>query len=339
LLGAAAALAWTAAFALESRAPAAFDFTGLYASANLVATGRAADVADPEAVRIAMTQLGPRPVDRLNANLPALALIMAPLGALPFGVAYVVMLTASAAALTVAALRLDPAGSPTYLACAALLAPPSLLALAHGQTTPLILMAIVMSRRLHGFAAGMALGAVALRPQILPLFAIAALGDRARFLGFAAVTAVVGVVSLLMIGLDGVPRYIELLLLAARERGIGEVGVAAIAQRLIPTGPSDPALQGLLVSGVALAVGAIVVRRAERRIEVAGVWSPLAAPHALFHDLVLTYPAVARERPALAALIGVSGTAAMLLQLLGLALVPMWLAAVALFSARRGAVP
>ncbi|HET8569977.1 MAG TPA: glycosyltransferase 87 family protein, partial [Candidatus Limnocylindria bacterium] len=109
-----------------------------------------------------------------DPNPPALALLMAPLGALTYGAAYAVWVALLCAALVVAARALAPLVAPSErrrLAPFLFLAQPTLIALLQGQTTPLVLAAVSLA--LAGRTA--ALGAVALRPQLLPLTAAAVL--------------------------------------------------------------------------------------------------------------------------------------------------------------------
>src|SRR5207302_443057 len=163
-----------------------------------------------------------------DPNLPALALLMAPLGALPLVPAYAAMLTLAVAALVWAAGLLGPLASPGQrlrLLPFALLAPTSLVALAQGQTTPFVLLAIAASLRAPAFWSGILLGLTLFRPQLFPLFALLALQ------------------------------------------------AIAICAFSVALGSSDH------------------IARTVR----ASIWSVLAAPHALVHDGVVPYPAVAAQ--------------------------------------------
>src|SRR5439155_1484226 len=105
--------AWLVAFAVHTAEPAGYDFIALYATARLVATGHGGEVTDP-AAQFAMEHaiLSERTVFLFDPNVPALALLMAPLGALPYTPAYAAMLTLRVAAplVAVAALSLAVAG-------------------------------------------------------------------------------------------------------------------------------------------------------------------------------------------------------------------------------------
>jgi hypothetical protein len=334
LVAVALVLSTSLAFALEQVAPGAFDFIGIYASAHLVATGHGASVADAEAIRATVGAIEPRRVDVLNnANLPVTSLLLAPLGLLPFGTAYVVMLAIDALALAASGLLLARGATKWLVASFILLAPPSIIALAHGQTTPLVFLGLVASQRLSGVASGLALGSAVLRPQILPLYAILALGDRGRVAGLAVAVAAAAGISLAVIGTAGVPGYLAIVLASASERGNDELGLAALVQR-IGLGAVAPAITALVLSLLLLAVGAVAVLRARDRFASAGVWALLAAPHALLHDLVFAYPAVDRGRAPLTALVAATGIVALLLQLLGLPLLNVWLLGLALLAGR-----
>lgn len=95
-------------------------------------------------------------------------------------------------------------GERPWLFAATLLAPPSLIALVQGQTTPLILLAVAGSLRAGPRWSGALLAATALRPQLLPLFALVALADRERRVPFVAGVTGVVAASLAVIGPSGV---------------------------------------------------------------------------------------------------------------------------------------
>src|SRR5207237_8392037 len=135
---------------------------------------------------------------------------MAPLGALPLATAYAIWAALGAAALATAAYLLGRLADPrqrTRLLPFAILAPPSLIALAEGQTTPFVLLAVAGSLRAPPFWSGALLGLTAFRPQLLPLFALVALSERRRAIGLLSMTAAVALVSLATVGLGGKARY------------------------------------------------------------------------------------------------------------------------------------
>jgi glycosyl transferase family 87 len=293
-----AVAAWLIAFVTWSNGPWGYDFIALYSAARLVATGHPADVTDISAL-VAMERTV-QPDARLNdPNLPALALLMAPLGVLPLVPAFAAMLTLAVAALLWAAALLAPLANPGQrlrLLPFALLAPTSLVALAQGQTTPFVLLAVAASLRAPAFWSGALLGLTLFRPQLFPLFALVALFDRRRTAGLLCAAAVIGVASFALVGLDGMARYPHLLSITATELLPPELGLPPLVRRLI--GGDDVTLNAALAVAAFL-IGAIAVVRGSTdhvaRMVRASIWSVLAAPHALLHDGVMPYPAVATQ--------------------------------------------
>lgn len=331
------AAAWLIGWVTQRSSPAGFDFIAIYASARLVATGNGGAVTDRDAIfAVEHATLPERTIFLNNPNPPALSLILAPIGALPFDVAYAVMLTLGVAALAASSFLLAPlaAGEARLrLFPFALLAPPSTIALAQGQTTPFMLLIVAASLRAPPVASGALLGLLALRPQLLPLFALIALVDRQRRIPFVLVAAAVAVVSLLMVGPEGVVRYLDLLAPAAAELRPGELSLPALVRR-IGVGPFDPAFVSLALSAVAVALAAafILRTRAERRMELAPPATLLSVPHVLLHDAVLVYPSVAaRALTTRAALVWiVTGLVAVLVHEAGVPVASLWLLALLL---------
>jgi len=315
-----------------STEPAGYDFVALYSAARLVATGAASSVTDAGAL-LAMEHatLPERTILLNDPNPPALALLMAPLGALPLVPAYAIWAALGAAALAVAAFLLAPLAHPgqrARLLAFAILAPPSLIALAEGQTTPFVLLAVAGSLRAPPFWSGALLGLMAFRPQLLPLFALVALSERRRAIGLLVMTATVALVSLATVGFDGMARYPDLLTRIGTELRPGELGLAALARRVV--GGEDLVLNAVLaVVLYAFAAGAVFIRSRilTTRVVDASIWSILAAPHALLHDGVMAYPAVARAATttrATALWVG-SGIAVALAQQGGIPVAPLWM--------------
>jgi multidrug transporter EmrE-like cation transporter len=324
--------------------PAAYDFIALYSAARLVATGAAPSVTDAVALLAMEHATRPERTILLNdPNPPALALLMAPLGALPLAPAYAIWTLLGAVALAAAAGllgRLAPPAQRVRLLPFAMLGPTSLIALVQGQTTPFVLLAVATSLRATPFWSGALLGLTALRPQFLPLFGLIALFDRRRALGLITTSALVALVSLATVGLEGMGRYPDLLTRVATELRPGELGLAALVRRVV--GGDDIVLNAALAV-VLYAIGAVAVlfrsRMFTTRTIDASTWSILAAPHALLHDAVMAYPAVARASTSTRAMVlwvG-SGIAVALIQQAGVPLAPLWLLAVWWFSARRAA--
>jgi hypothetical protein len=313
--------------------PAGFDFIAIYASARLVATGNPGAVTDREAIfAVEHATLPERTIFLNNPNPPAVSLILAPIGALPFDIAYAVMLTLGVIALAASAFLLAPLSAPDQrirLFLFAMLAPPSTIALAEGQTTPFMLLAIAASLRTPPALSGALLGLLVLRPQLLPLFALIALADRQRRVPFLIVVAAVALVSFLMVGPDGVARYLDLIGPAAAELRPGELGLAALARRAGIGG--DDALASLALSTVAVLAAAVLIlrTRAQHRMFLAPPATLLSVPHVLLHDAVLVYPTIAaRALTTRSTLIWViTGILAVLVHEAGVPVAPLWLLA------------
>ena len=328
-------MAWLIAFFTWSSEPAGFDFVALYSAARLVATGSASSVTDADAL-LAMEHatLPERTVLLNDPNPPALALLMSPLGVLPLAAAFAIWAVLGAAALAAAGYLLGLLAEPRQRARLlpfAMLAPPSLIALTEGQTTPFVLLAVAASLRAPPFWSGALLGLAAFRPQLLPLFALVALSERRRAIGLVTMTAAVALVSLATVGFDGMARYPDLLTRIATELRPGELGLAALVRRV--AGGEDLLLNAALAA-VLYAIGAIAVLVRSRvftgRAVDASTWSILAAPHALLHDGVMAYPAVAQAATTTTATaIWVSsGVVVALIQQAGIPLAPLWLLAI-----------
>ena len=132
-------------------------------------------------------------------------------------------------------------------------------------------------------------------------------------------------------------RYPDLLTRIATELRPGELGLAALVRRLI--GGEEIVLNAALaVVLYAVAAGAVFLRSRmfTTRAVDASVWSILAAPHALLHDGVMAYPAVARAATTSGGTVlwvG-SGIVVALIQQAGIPLAPFWLLALWWFSRR-----
>ena len=315
----------------------AHDFVAIYAAARLVALGRGAEILDPAAI-LAMEHAAQPARDLLLpwVHPPAVALLLAPLGALPILPAFALMTVMGTAALAIAAYRLAPLADPGQrhrLYPFALLAPPSTIALTQGQTTPVVLLLVASAIGARPFVTGLLLGLTAIRPQTLPLFGIAAIGDRARVAGFATGVAVIALLSLLVVGPDGAVRYASQLLAAGSWAATGEYGVGAAIGWIGPALALGLPLIGLALAALSLVIGAVLVLRGPLRIEQAAVWSLLASPHTLLHDGVLAYPAIAacaRSTRRTIVLAG-AGVIAALLHQWGAPVAPLYLAGVAVF--------
>ena len=273
-----------------------------------------------------------QPEARLNdPNLPALALLMAPLGALPLVPAYAAMLTLAVGALVWAAALLAPLASPGQrlrLLPFALLASTSLVALAQGQTTPFVLLAVAASLRAPPFWSGTLLGLTLFRPQLFPLLALVALFDRRRAAGLLCAVAVIALGSFALVGIDGMARYPHLLSITATELLPPELGLPPLVRRLVG---GDDVMLNTALAVVAFLIGAFAVARGSSdhvtRTVRASIWSVLAAPHALLHDGIIPYPAVAARATTTRAtwLWAASGVAVGVIQGVGIPIAAPWL--------------
>lgn len=330
------AAAWAIAFMAHMSEPAAFDFVALYAGARLVATGRGGLVTDATALlEVERDTLPARTVLLNNPNVPALSGLLAPIGALPYDVAFVVMLTLSTVALVAATLLMAPLARTEQrgrLLIFAILAPPSLIALLQGQTTPLVLLGVAASLRTTGLTSGLLLGVVAFRPQLLPLLALATIRDRSRALGLLTACAAVALASMLVAGPEGLSRYPERLAYAAAETGINEISLPALARRA----GLDP-LSALAGGALLTALGALFVVRSAHPVATGVVGALLAAPHALLHDVVFAYPAAARAAAHTHAAwgYGLAATAGTIAQLLGVPVMQVILGLLIVATLRR----
>ena len=315
----------------------AHDFVAIYAAARLVALGRGPEILDPAAI-LEMEHAAQPARDLLLpwVHPPAVALLLAPLGALPILPAFALMTVIGTAALAISAYRLAPLADPAQrhrLYPFALLAPPSTIALTQGQTTPLVVLLVASAIGARPFLAGLLLGLTAIRPQTLPLFVVVAIGDRARLAGFATGVSLIAVASLLVAGPQGAVLYASQLLTAGSWSATGEYGLGTAIGWIGPALALGLPLIGVALAALSFFIGAALILRGPLRIEQAAVWSLLASPHTLLHDGVLAYPAIAacaRSTRRTVVLAG-TGVVAALLHQWGAPVAPLYLAGVAIF--------
>jgi len=176
-------LAFAAATALLATSePGAFDAVAQYAAARLVASGRPSAVLDPDAILAVEREAVPSRATLLPfVQPPVTALVLAPLGTLPFGTAYAVMAALAAAAIAAAlATAPRPRSLSPMIAATLLVAPPSVLAVAHAQTSAIVVLLVALSLRSLAWPGGIALGLTLLRPQTAPLLLLAGMADPRR---------------------------------------------------------------------------------------------------------------------------------------------------------------
>lgn len=275
--------------------PAAMDFVAQYAAARLVATGDGAAVLDPDAVLAAERTVAPERVRLLPfVQPPAVALLISPLAVLPYGSAFLVMAILDAAAIAAAVVLLRRRDAPLLPAALLLAGPPAVLAIAHGQTSAVVLLLVALTARVGPRGAGLALGLTLLRPQTAPLLLLAAVIDPARRWWAVLGASLVVLASMAVVGPDGLARYGTSLVGAAEWSVTGEHGLrAAIGWSGTAIWLSAGPL-GLVAAVAALLVGAVMVIRAPpaERVSIAALLSLLASPHVLMHDALLAYPAL-----------------------------------------------
>ncbi|MGH2491115.1 MAG: hypothetical protein ACRDF9_06350, partial [Candidatus Limnocylindria bacterium] len=160
--------------------------------------------------------------------------------------------------------------------------------------------------------------------------------DRERRWPFVATVAAVGVVSFALVGPAGIPGYIDLVTYSAAELRPVDLGLASLVRRF---GAGEDAIVSLAISAIALVVGAVAIlrERGEDRVVRASTWSLFAAPHALPHDAILSYPTVAARSQTTRATVQwvVSGLVVAIVHQAGLPIASLWLLALALWPRGR----
>lgn len=313
------------------------DFIAIYAAASLVLAGTGAAILDPQTVLAAEHAADPtRTVLLPWIHPPIVGLLVAPLAALPFTVASVVMTAINTVCLTFAAHRLGvlvAASQRVRLFALALFAPPATIALTQGQTSPWVLCLLTLSLTLSPFWRGFALGLTLIRPQTVALFALAALTGWRGALGLVSGIGVVGLGSLLVVGFDGLIEYGRAVVDAGTWSVSGAQGLHAAISWVGPAIAAGIPAAGLIATGFCLAIGAVTVARSHDRdrIVAASSWAALGSPHVLLHDGLLNYPAVAARAWSTWRLVFIvgSGYAAALIHQGGIPVAPLWLLVVA----------
>ena len=238
--------------------------------------------------------------------VPFLALLMDEnyIGSLVRYVLVMVALYAAALAVIWRLLRLKGwQRSPAALAVAGLATfYPLFISLVNTQDTALMVLGGVLvlygllTRR--GWLAGFGLALTTVRPQVTVLLALPFLFRRQRiFLWFCAAAAVLGLVSLLVVGPGGLQAYLRLLLLTAGGQvyGMQEAAMVNLVGLLTRFGPvlGTQAIHtiGWVVYGATLIGLCVVWARSqeigEKQIGLAVALTVFAVPHLHYHDLTL----------------------------------------------------
>jgi hypothetical protein len=325
------------------------DFPAFYAAARLVALGQGPEITDPAAILAMEQTVEPRRDVILPwVHLPAIALLLSPLGALPFLVAAGLMAALDTLCLVWSLRRLSSIfpnmdHRPLLFVIAAT-APPAIAALTLGQTTPWLLALVVAALSTKSpFGRGLALGLTMIRPQTAVLFAIAGMTSRRSAIGVLAGWGILGIASLTVVGPAGMVTYAQQLVGAASWSVTGEYGMRiAVGWPSVGIALGHPAI-GFALAIASLVLGAVVVASSSGRdrIIAAAAWCLIGTPHAQIPDAVVTYPAVAAlaSRSNVAAVVVISsGYLAMVVQANGLPVAPLWIVGLALATVVAGAV-
>jgi hypothetical protein len=286
--------------------PIGIDFHTYEAAARVALQQGWAHLYDQAAVAVEQKRLVVDQASQPFISTPPVAWLAAALASLPYMTEYYVWAVVTFAAYALAlAWSATSGGLMRWIAIFAAISPWWVLHAVHlGQVVPLVAAAVVVAWRLlrekRDVAAGLVLSLVLLKPNtafIVPLALLAA----ARYRAFAAWTlaaAVLGAISLLTMGVDGVSAYLSQLAAPlpggasslTLEGALGVSGVVALALRV-------------LIVGIAL-IAAFRLRSSPGLVIATGVLaSLLAAPYLHGSDLCLLSAAawiVWEERPLVA---------------------------------------
>ncbi len=279
------------------------DFVAIYSGARLLITDPAHLYAPGAVAAIDQSLTDTDRFDRPFSFLPNAALLLAPLGATPYGPAYAVWLIVGLVALWLSIWLLAPQRWLWPMLLALFL--PVQLALIMGQTPPLALLAFcglvrLLSRRSTLAGVLLGLSPVTWKPQLfLPTFTVALLAGRrwrtvAGLLGVPALLcgAVLAVAGLHLIG-DYQQQGAEMLTQVGTGRSVESAGqtVLGLCQAMFGPGSIAAAL-GIAGSVVVeLAIGLMWWRglrndgRCDLQLAALPIAAVLAAPHALGYEL------------------------------------------------------
>lgn len=297
--------------------PALPDLVARLAGGALVLRGRAGDLYDPAAQRAVEAAITGDPgYLNLYISPPFVALLYAPLAALPYAIAALAW-TAICLALLAAAARLarpllpalarDRWGTALLAAAAA---QPVLETLGSGQDAALSALIWIAGARLalsrRDVAAGVVLGLGAFKPQLFivaPLLLLALRRFRAAAACLATFAAL-GALSLALVGPQGITAWIGLLRSPLYAEGVRAAwrwkmhSLAPFLESLAPGGRLEvieaARAAGLLAGAALLVATAVLVARRRRQANdervawaLGAVAAALASPHLLVHDLTL----------------------------------------------------
>jgi hypothetical protein len=253
------------------------DFSVTYIGARIVHEGRGSKLYDLAEQQQTKASLFTRAQPLIFEHPPFEALLLAPLGGLPYKTAYLIFGLLNAAVWLYLPYLLRPyAPSPhneiAYLALW-LLFPPLGIALYQGQSSLLLLLvfalAFVCLKQGHEFRAGLWLGLGLFKFQFaIPLALIFLLRRKWNFLGgFAASATALGILSFVAVGWQGMVGYVRLLLNVAghpHNFSYGKASDMATLQafcNVILGKVLNPATIHFIVAGVSVALLVLAARQ------------------------------------------------------------------------------
>jgi hypothetical protein len=237
---------------------------------------------------------------------PIVALIMAPLAALPFLHAWMLWCALSlalyvAATALIARMTTRVRADPLTLALAALAFPALFTVFRYGQISALSLLLLAIAgwqySRRHPLLAGLALGALAYKPNLLivPILALAVTREFRALAGLALAVCLESAASLFLVGWSGVTSYINVLATLATNPDLVQAypteshSLRGFVRLLVPS-----PLVLTIVSALAVVVSTWAVYLVWRRTtDPRPRWASLtiamliATPHLLTYDLLL----------------------------------------------------
>lgn len=280
------------------------DFAAFWVAAKATLNGSMAELYQAELFKEAIQAQTPHPdLEGLTWQYPPHAgLLFAPIGALPFHLAYAVWCALGLAFYIAAA---QAAGIKDRLLIVLIASIPVLLALKTGQVALLmggLLLLAVFHARSRPILAGIAAGLLTMKPQLgflLPVLFIAG-GHWRAFYAASAVSLALILGSAGWLGTDVWNAFFDSVLSVSGSVATGEmplfkmVNIYAASQML---GVPDSVAISIAFGGVLLAVGATtwVVRRTDHPewhyAAIAGL-TLITAPYSYYYELVLIVPAL-----------------------------------------------
>jgi hypothetical protein len=224
-------------------------------------------------------------------NPPPLAWLATPFLALPFGVAIVLWTVLVVAGAVVAWWLVAPGTRWSRAAHLALFAGlfPTAFGLMVGQPVALVAVAVAAAWWLAAHdrpvLAGVALGAMALKPQLVLLVPLCLLvaGHRRMFAGWLTATAAMVVIALVLLGPDGLQRYRDALSLASQWEPTRRYAIAGP----LGLGPQVYAVELVVVAVAGFAAWRQRGRGVELPLATGIVASLLFTPYVGFQDFAM----------------------------------------------------